>query len=178
MAGPPETTITDAPTAAESSFDFLPQGALIHEFIVDGHNIVQSFRDPSQYIDTPFFGETIGRIPNRIKDGVIQNLNGKSYQLEKNNGPNHLHGGSKGWGKQMFHGPVPTEKEGKTGVYFTYTSPDGDQGYPGTVDVSVWYTASQVKEDEVTKSVLEVDYEVFFSGDECDETAVAVTNHR
>ena len=163
---------------ADSSVNFLPQGAIIQEFIVGGTNIVQSFPEPSQYLDAPFFGETIGRYPNRIKNGVIDNLNGKSYKLAVNNPPNHLHGGPNGWGKKTFLGPVPTEKEGRTGVYFTYTSPDGDEGYPGTLDVSVWYVAYQASEDGKSKTVLEVDYEVAFTGDECDETAVAVTNHR
>lgn len=169
---------TMAADTLESSVNFLPQGAIIQDFIVGGYNIVQSFPEPSLYLNAPHFGETIGRVANRIKDGVIQNLNGTSYKLVQNNAPNHLHGGTSGWGKKNFLGPVPTEKEGKTGVYFTYTSPDGEEGYPGTLDISVWYTAYQADEDGAKKTVLEVDYEVNFTGDECEETVVNMTNHR
>ena len=161
-----------------SSFNFLPQGAIIQEFIVAGFNIVQSFPDPEEYVEAAFFGETIGRLSNRIPKGEIQSLNGTPVKLPINNGPNHLHGGKLGWGKRTFSGPVPVERNGKPGAFLAYTSPHGDEGYPGTVDLSVWYTAYDTLEEGVSKRVLEVDYEVQFSGEECEETAVGVTNHR
>ena len=70
------------------AFAFLPHGALIQEFKVGGHNIVLGFPDPEPYATAPFFGETIGRVANRIKNGVIENLNGKTYHLDTNNSPN------------------------------------------------------------------------------------------
>lgn len=164
--------------ALESAFSFLNNGALIQEFKVGGHNIVLGFSDPEPYATAPFFGETIGRIANRVKDGIVKDLNGKTYQLGKNNGPNHLHGGARGWGRQKFSGPHPMLRNGKESVQFTYTSPDGDEGYPGTVELRVWYSAAEEQDAGVTKTVLTAEYEVELVGDECEETAVNVTNHR
>lgn len=164
--------------ASDSAFSFLPNGALIQEFKVGGQNIVLGFRDPEPYATAPFFGETIGRVANRIKDGVIKDLNGKTYQLGQNNGPNHLHGGALGWGRKKFSGPHAMSRNGKESVQFTYVSSDGDEGYPGTVELRVWYSASEEEEDGVNKTVLVVEYEVEMVGNECDETAVNITNHR
>lgn len=165
--------------AEESSFKFLPQGAIIQEFIVDGHNIVQGFSDPKNYQthNSAFFGATIGRTTNRIKNGLLENLNGKTYQLATNNGDNSLHGGAKGWDKQIFDGPKPINRNGKEGVLFTYLSKDGEEGYPGTVEVRVWYTAWKEEESGVTNTILEAEYEIEFVGNECEETVVGVTNH-
>jgi len=164
-------------SSSKSAFAFLPQGALIQEFIVAGHNIVLGFPRGDPYQDAPFLGETIGRVANRLKDAEITSLNGRSYKLAANNGKNHLHGGVKGWGKKTFSGPHPQERNGKESVQFTYLSPDGDEGYPGTVELRVWYTGFEEQEEGVTKVVLVAEYEVEFVGDECDETAVNVTNH-
>ena len=161
-----------------SEITFLAQGAIIQEFKVAGHNIVLSFPTAEQYLDGPFFGETIGRVANRIKDAKIDDLNGKSYQLAANNGPNHLHGGKQGWGKKQFSGPHPESRHGKEAVKFVYRSPDGEEGYPGTVELRVWYMAYDTEEESVTKRVLETEYEVEFVGSECEETTVNVTNHR
>jgi len=164
-------------TPSESAFTFLPQGALIQEFRIAGTNIVQGFPTAELYAthNTPYFGETIGRTTNRIKDGIISNLNrGKEYRLPINNGPNSLHGGKKGWGKRTFEGPKAVSRNGKEGVEFRYVSEDGEEGYPGTVECRVWYTAG--KEGE--KTVLDVEYEVELVGDEVEKTVVGVTNHR
>lgn len=159
----------------ESAFTFIAQGAAIQEFKVDGHNIVLGFPEAKFYKshNAPYFGETIGRTTNRVKDARIHHLNGKTYSLHSNDGPNCLHGGAQGWGKKDFHGPVPVNRNGKEGVQFTYLSNDGEEGYPGTVECKVWYTAG--KEDDQT--VLDVEYQVEFVGDECEETVVGVTNH-
>lgn len=163
-------------TNASSSFTFLPQGAIIQEFRVAGKNIVQSFPHAQDFreINTAYFGETIGRTTNRVKDAVIKGLNGKDYELKKNNGPNSLHGGVLGWGKRDWHGPVAEQRNGREGVKFVYESKDGDEGYPGTVEARVWYTAWE----EEGKTLLEAEYEVEMVGDEVDETVVGVTNHR
>lgn len=73
----------------------LPLGAIIQSFVVNGTNIVQGFPTSDLYKshNSPFFGETIGRVANRIKDGKIDHLNGKSYTLARNDEPNTLHGG-------------------------------------------------------------------------------------
>jgi aldose 1-epimerase len=160
----------------ESAFTFLPLGGIIQEFRVAGHNIVQGFPTAEDYVkhNSPYFGATIGRTCNRLKDAVLTNVNGRSYELAKNNGPNSLHGGKEGWDKRLFDGPKAVNRNGKEGIRFKYLSKDGEEGYPGTVELRVWYTAS--KEDG--KTVLEVEYEVEFVGDEAEETAVSVTNHR
>ena len=161
---------------AESAFTFLAHGATIQEFKISGHNIVLGFPEARFYksYNAPYFGETIGRTTNRIKNARLSNLNGKTYQLQANEDPNTLHGGAQGWGKKNFDGPTPVTRNGKEGVKFTYLSKDGEEGYPGTVQCTVWYVAG--KEDGVT--VLDVEYQVELVGDECDETVVGVTNHR
>ncbi|KAJ5639818.1 uncharacterized protein N7484_007680 [Penicillium longicatenatum] len=159
----------------QAEFTFLPLGAIIQEFRVGGKNIVLGFPTQDHYIkhNTAHYGATIGRVANRIKDGLIKNLNGRDYQLAKNNGPNALHGGEKGWGKRIFDGPLTVNRNGRDALLFKYLCKDGEEGYPGTVEVRVWYTAS--KEDN--KSVLTAEYEVEFVGDECEETIVNITNH-
>ena len=164
-----------------SAFTFLPLGAIIQEFRVDGHNIVQGFPTQEQYVkyNVPYFGATIGRVANRIKDGVIEDLNGKSYKFAINNGPNSLHGGEKGWDKHIWEGPTTVTRNGKATMHFKYLSKDGDEGYPGTVEARVWYAARKEEVDTSSpKTILEVEYEVEFIGDECEETVVNVTNHR
>src|ERR1043166_6338253 len=84
------------------------------------------------------FGCTTGRVCNRIAKGQFT-LDGKTYQLAINNGPNHLHGGVKrSLAKIVWKGEKTTTDRGP-GVKFTYTSPDGEEGYPGTVNVDVVY---------------------------------------
>ena len=163
-------------TQDDSAFTFLPQGAIIKEFRVAGINLVQSFPKAEHFktIKHPYFGETIGRTTNRLKHAKIDKLNNQSYSLNANEGTNSLHGGAEGWGKKTFDGPTAVNRNGKEGVMFKYLSKDGDEGYPGTVELRVWYTASK----EEGKTVLEAEYEVEFIGSECEETAVGVTNHR
>ncbi|KAI4122043.1 MAG: hypothetical protein LQ338_006028 [Usnochroma carphineum] len=164
-------------TNPDSAFTFLSQGALIQEFKIAGHNIVQSFPEAKYYKthNDVYLGETIGRTTNRVKGAKLANLNGRTYQLAVNDGnnPNSLHGGSRGWGKQDFEGPRPVNRNGREGVQFRYLSKDGEEGYPGTVECLVWYTAGI----EHGKTVLEVEYQVEFVGDECEETVAGVTNH-
>ncbi|KAI9822440.1 MAG: hypothetical protein M1827_000159 [Pycnora praestabilis] len=160
----------------ESSFTFIPQGAAIQEFRVAGHNLVQGFPKAELYKthNGPYYGETIGRTTNRIS-GAKTKLNEKEVHLASNNGQNSLHGGAEGWGKKTFDGPKPINRNGKEGVMFSYHSPDGDEGYPGAVDLKVWYTAGI----EHGKTVLEIEYEAEMVGEEdgVEETAIGVTNH-
>lgn len=159
-----------------SSFSFLSQGAIIQEIAVNGHNLVLSFPSPEPYRTAPYFGETIGRVANRIGDGLIKDLNGRSYQLTTNQADqNHLHGGTIGWGHRTFSDPRRVTKHGKDAILLTYVSPDGEEGYPGTVELRVWYLPY---ENNAGQTVLEVEYEVELIGSECEETAVNVTNHR
>lgn len=141
-----------------------------------GRNIVQSFPRAQDFreVNTAYFGETIGRTTNRIKNGVIKGLNGKDYELKKNNGPNGLHGGELGWGKKDWEGPIAEERNRRESVKFVYESRDGEEGYPGTVEARVWYAAWE----EEGKTVLEAEYEVEMTGNEVTETVIGMTNHR
>ncbi|TVY82907.1 Bifunctional protein GAL10 [Lachnellula suecica] len=170
-------------SSAPAPFQFLPLGAIIQAFIVGKTNIVQGFPKQSHYPqhNAPFFGETIGRIANRVKNAKIDSLNDKSYSLAANNGVNSLHGGHRGWGKRIWEGPTPVGVrsagidglEGES-VMFKLRSEDGDEGYPGTVEASVTYTAVETEEGV---RVLGIEYQVELVGNEVEETAVNVTNH-
>lgn len=170
--------MASVPNVTDSSVKFLPQGALIQEFVVSGRNIVLGYARPEPYQEAPYFGETIGRVANRVKDGVLKNVNGRDYRLTQNENGHALHGGVEGWGKKLFDGPVPLNRNGREAVQFTYVSPDGEEGYPGTVELKVWYTAYEHLEHSVNQLVLEAEYEVRLVGnDNVQDTVVALTNH-
>ena len=97
---------------------------------------------------TNFFGATVGRFGNRIAHGKFT-LDGKEYTLATNNSPGdipcHLHGGVVGFNKVLWHGE-PVRKAGARGVALTYTSKDGEEGYPGTAQVKVTYWLTDANE--------------------------------
>ncbi|XP_034754084.1 aldose 1-epimerase [Etheostoma cragini] len=99
------------------------------EDVVLGYDHLEGYVSDKRYL-----GAIVGRVANRIARGRFV-LEGKAYQLDINNGPNALHGGLRGFNKAIWHA---TAVEG--GVQLSLTSPDGDQGYPGEVRVSVSYT--------------------------------------
>lgn len=168
-------------STAEPTFSFLPVGVILQRFKLDGLNIVQGFENAHDYkeYNEPYFGETIGRVANRISGAKINRLNGRSYDLNANNGPNCLHGGSLGWGKCVFEGPISVTRDGKEQVLFKYLSRDGEEGFPGSVEVRVFYTVSTVTQDGFKVATLEIEYEAEIVGDgNVDETVVAMTNHR
>lgn len=89
-------------------------------------------------IDHGCMGDTVGRYGNRIAQGRFT-LDGVSYQLACNNGKNHLHGGNVGFCMRMW-AITPVEGEGHDSLRMHYVSPDGEENYPGTLDVTVTYT--------------------------------------
>ena len=94
---------------------------------------------------SPFFGTLVGRYGNRIANGRFT-LDGQTYALAKNNGPNHLHGGNKGWDKAVWIPAEPFQSATGVGIALSHTSADGDEGYPGTVKAVVTYTLTESNE--------------------------------
>jgi aldose 1-epimerase len=92
----------------------------------------------------PYFGALIGRYGNRIAKGQFK-LDDQTYKLPKNDGPNTLHGGPKGFDKVVWQAE-PFEKEDSVGVIFTYTSKDGEEGFPGNLQTRVTYTLTDKNE--------------------------------
>ena len=116
-------------------------GAIITSIVTPDRNgrpgdIVLGFDTIEGYLkDSPYFGAVVGRYGNRIAKGRFT-LDGRTYTLATNNGPNHLHGGLKGFDKVVWKAePL----QGKTGVAFSRRSPDGEEGYPGNLDVRITY---------------------------------------
>lgn len=113
-----------------------------------------------------YFGCTTGRVANRIAKGKFT-LDGKSYQLAVNNGPNHLHGGAeRSLDKVVWKAEEAKGNNGSAGVTFRYTSPDGEEGYPGTLKIEVTYLFNDNNE-------LKIDYVA--TTDKA--TPVNLTNH-
>ena len=129
-------------------------------------NITLGFADLSGYLEepSPFFGCIAGRYANRIARGLFA-IDGETYQLATNDGLNHLHGGRRGFDKRIWDADEVRDDEA-AGVRFSRISPDGEEGYPGTLTVAVTY----VLDDE---DRLRIDYRA-----ETDKpTIVNLTNH-
>jgi aldose 1-epimerase len=102
-------------------------------------DVVLGFETLDQWVANPtFFGVVVGRYANRIAGGRFT-LDGATYTLATNNGPNHLHGGTRGFDKVVWRAEPLAEADGDA-VRFTYVSADGEEGYPGTLTASVVYT--------------------------------------
>ena len=110
-------------------------GAMVD--VVLGFNTVEPYRTS---IKKPYLGATLGRYAGRIADGRFT-LDGVEHLLAKNNGPNHNHGGVTGFDKVVWNA-----KQLRNGVQFDYTSPDGEEGYPGTLKARVTYTLTNANE--------------------------------
>jgi aldose 1-epimerase len=111
--------------------------------VVLGHETLDGYRP-----NPPYFGAIVGRYANRIANGTFA-LDGQTYTLPRNDGPNTLHGGTKGFDKVVWDSePL----KGRTGVAFSYFSKDGEEGFPGNLRVKVIYTLT-------SPDTLEIDYE-------------------
>jgi aldose 1-epimerase len=125
-------------------------------------DIVLGFDNLEQYLKGhPYFGCTVGRVANRIAKGRFS-LDGQTYTLAINNGPNHLHGGLKGFDKVLWS----ASPQAGAAVEFSYTSSDGEEGYPGKLDVTVLMALTDANE-------LRIDYTAVSDR----PTPVNLTNH-
>ena len=123
------------------SAEIISYGAIVVSLTAPNRNgqledVILGFDDLASYEkDNTFQGSIVGRYGNRIAGGKFS-LDGKVYQLNLNDGPNHLHGGPKGFFKVIWD----IEQLDSQSVRLTYVSPDGEEGYPGEVKISVVYT--------------------------------------
>lgn len=144
-------------------------GAIVtHVFVPDKDgrfdDVVLGYDSLNGYVnDKVFLGAVVGRYGNRIAGGRFS-IDGKEYQLAKNNGENHLHGGPKGFFKVLWNAEL-ADGSGES-LRLTYLSKDGEEGYPGTVELIVTYTLTDANE-------LRIDYE----GKTDKPTVLNPTNH-
>jgi len=127
--------------------------------VVLGHDSLEDYLKDGSY-----FGAIVGRYANRI-GGAQFTIDGQTYKLAANNGPNSLHGGLKGFDKAVWHAESKQTDDGAA-VVLTHTSPDGEEGYPGALSVTVTYTFNN-------KGELALDYQA--TTDKA--TVVNLTNH-
>lgn len=115
-------------------------------------DIVLGYENIEGYIKgNPYFGAICGRYANRIANGKFV-IEGRTYQLPVNNGPNSLHGGPEGFNNQVFDAGKIMKTAGREAVEMFYLSKDGEMGYPGTLSLKVTYTLTNNNE-------LSLDYE-------------------
>jgi aldose 1-epimerase len=108
-------------------------------------DVVQGFDSLKTYLaGHPYFGCIVGRYANRISKGEFK-LDGRSYELAKNAGGNHLHGGIAGFDKKVWEA-VPFENANESGLVLSYLSMDGEEGYPGNLRVTVTYSLNNDNE--------------------------------
>ncbi|HET9239949.1 MAG TPA: aldose epimerase family protein [Oligoflexus sp.] len=180
------------PSNSSAEFGKLPDGTAVHQFTLTNKegmvarfitfgatltelwvpdaqgktaDVVLGFDNLTGYLEqSPYFGAIIGRVANRIRAGRFT-LDGHSYTLATNNGPNSLHGGIKGFDKVIWKAEPITVK-GAAALQFTYRSPDGEEGYPGNLVVKVIYTLTE-------DNTLTIDYEARTDR----PTPINLTNH-
>src|SRR5678815_4673122 len=128
-------------------------GAILTELHVPDRSgtladIVLGFENLDGYIkSSPYFGAIVGRVANRIMNAEFM-LEGKSYRLEANDKPHHLHGGKRGWDKVVWTAKPADTADGPS-LELTYVSKDGEENYPGTVTAKTVYTLTNDNELKV-----------------------------
>lgn len=147
---------------------------LTHLFVPDRNgkmeDVVLGFDDFDGYVQKDYLanycymGSTVGRVAGRISGNQLQ-IDNKTYILPANKGPVHLHGGTEGWDKKIWKAS-PFQTVDKVGVIFTYQSADGEENYPGKIDVIVKYSLDEA-------GVLEIHYQAVTNR----KTVINPTNH-
>jgi len=132
--------------------------------IVLGFDSVGGYQSPAFLKSSPYFGALIGRYGNRIAKGKFK-LGSETYSLATNNGANSLHGGLKGFDKVLWNATPGSTSEGQT-LTLSYLSKDGEEGYPGNLQVTVVYTLTN-------DDALKIDYTAITDK----ATPVNLTNH-
>jgi aldose 1-epimerase len=165
-----EVTLFELTGESGVKAQLLDYGALLHSVSMpdrDGKadEITLGFTSLSSYEENPpYFGATVGRFGNRIAKGEFE-LDGKAYSLARNDGENHLHGGVEGFHKRLWSAEASEGASGSN-VTFRLVSPDGDESYPGTLNVRVTYSL-----DDAGR--LSIDYEATTDH----ATPINLTNH-
>lgn len=142
-------------------------GRMVQLYVPDKNgisdDIIMGFDNLEPYtVKNPYFGAIVGRCANRISNAEFT-LNGKTYYLDRNASPHHLHGGVTGFDKRVWNADILEEKNK---LMLTLDSVDGDQGYPGNLHVTVCYMLTEKNEVSLT-------YEAV-----CDkDTVINMTNH-
>ena len=140
-------------------------GGIIHKLVVDGRDVVCAYGSVNDILNgSGYHGALIGRYANRICDGKFT-LNGKEYTLVKNEkGITHLHGGDVGFNFRIFSVTQLVEKDCEKLVLSLF-SPDGEEGYPGNLDITVTYT------------IKDGDFSIHYGGESDADTVLNMTNH-
>ena len=152
--------------AAGASVTVLDYGATVQSICVPDRNrrlvdVVLGYDSPADYATRKgYLGATVGRVANRIS-GAAFSLNGRTYELAKNNGENHLHGGIRGFSYYVWDMAA-----GDDSVVFARLSPNGEEGYPGALRVRVTFTLTP---DNALRIVYDADADA--------DTLVNLTNH-
>ena len=135
-------------------------------------DVILGFDNIEQYqTQSPYFGAVVGRVGNRIAKGQFK-IEDHTYAVPVNNGPNHLHGGFKGYDKRVWKADAAMLADGPS-VKFTLVDPDGCEGYPGTVNVTVIYSLTGGKGDDGAYNGLKIQYYATTT----QGTPINLTNH-
>ena len=146
------------------SVEITNYGGIIRAINFNGKDVVLGRDTLEEYFNNNgYFGALVGRHANRIAKAEFE-LNGKKYTLAKNNGNNNLHGGIKGWDKALWSAKTIDSDEPQ--LILTHISPDGDEGFPGEVNVCVTYTVT-------AQNSIKIHYEAQSDQD----TVLNMTNH-
>lgn len=128
-------------------------------------NVVLAFKNYEDYLENPgFLGALTGRVAGRIENAQFD-VEGVTYNLTKNEGNHHLHGGNEGFHNALWN-VEPFQKADEVGLTLTYSSPDGHNGYPGKLDMEVVYSLNNKNELSIT-----------YEGESDKKTVLTATNH-